>query len=92
MRIVWTDKARQIRNDLILYIAEDNVDAALELDDKIDAAIMMLQEFPFSGKVGQVSGTRELVIHRHYVVVYEVNEDVLTILLVVHTSQKYPSD
>jgi addiction module RelE/StbE family toxin len=90
MKVVWAEKAALARKDLIDYIADDNVQAALELDDTITAAAFRLAAFPLLGKPGRIDGTRELVIHQHYILVYEIVDDVLQILSVLHTSRQYP--
>jgi len=90
MKVVWTTRARLARNDLIDYIADDNVLAALEVDDLFTAAAFRLAEFPLLGKPGRIGGTRELVVHEHYILVYEVVDRVITILMVLHTSCQWP--
>ncbi|EEY4016472.1 type II toxin-antitoxin system RelE/ParE family toxin [Escherichia coli] len=44
------------------------------------------------GRNGRVEGTRELVIHPHFVLVYEVDSQwgKVYILRVLHTAQKWP--
>lgn len=42
------------------------------------------------GKPGRIMGTRELVVHRHYFLVYELHTDTVYILAVVHTSRQWP--
>lgn len=92
MRIVWTERARVIRNDLINFIALNNVLAALEVDDTITAATLRLEDFPLLGKPGRIRGTRELVIHEHYMLVYETDAENITILMVLHTSRQWPPE
>ncbi|HAH2862781.1 TPA: type II toxin-antitoxin system RelE/ParE family toxin [Escherichia coli] len=44
------------------------------------------------GRNGRVEGTRELVIHPHFVLVYEVDSQwgKVYVLRVLHTAQKWP--
>ncbi len=90
MKVVWTTSARQDRNNIIEFIAADNISAALELDMHISRSVVRLMEFPKLGKTGRITGTREFVLHEHYVLVYEVSDTMLIILNVLHTSQKWP--
>jgi len=92
MKIVWAKRATLARSDLIDYIAEDNVLAALEVDDTITAATFRLAEFPLLGKPGRIDGTRELVIHQHYILVYEIVDDAILVLMVLHTSRLWPPE
>ena len=50
-KIQRTDKADEQLRDIIFYIAEDSgdVDIALNYLDKIEKAIMHLEDFPYSG-------------------------------------------
>ncbi len=90
MKIFWAESARYSRRKLIEFIAIDNVAAAIELDDLITFTANRLTEFPLLGKVGRIVGTRELVLHKHYVLIYEVAEGIVFILNILHTSQQWP--
>ena len=92
MKVVWAERATHARNDLINYIAEDNVLAALEMDDTITAAALRLEAFSLLGRPGRIDGTRELVVHQHYILVYEVVDDAIIILMVLHTSRQWPPE
>ena len=43
---------------LVHYIAQDDIDAALHMDDLICTAAEGLCQFPLKGKTGRVAGTR----------------------------------
>lgn len=74
-----------------MYIAGDNPDAAVALDDLFqEKAGLLLTDYPRAGRPGRVEGTRELVAHRHYILVYDVDDDRVRILRVLHTSLQYP--
>ena len=90
MTIIWAQSAREARRHIIEFIAADNVLAALEMEDLLTAAVLRLEEFPQLGKSGRVDGTRELVVHEHYVIVYELMGDIIYILMILHTSRQWP--
>lgn len=89
--VVWIDKAL---NDLKLignYIAQDNPDAAYHALTKIKASADTLGYSPFLGRAGRVESTRELsVTNLPYILAYEVSEQDIRILAVLHTSRKWP--
>jgi addiction module RelE/StbE family toxin len=94
MRVVWTDPAEEDREQIVLFIAQDNEQAALEMDDLFTAAADSLATFPTRAKVGRVAGTRELVVHRNYILVYGIDGDADTVYIkaVLHTSRLWPPE
>ncbi|MFD2580821.1 type II toxin-antitoxin system RelE/ParE family toxin [Novosphingobium colocasiae] len=42
------------------------------------------------GHAGIVAGTRELTPHRSYRIIYEVLDDTVWILVVIHTARQWP--
>jgi toxin ParE1/3/4 len=42
------------------------------------------------GHIGRVPGTRELIPHESYRLVYEVEADTVWILALVHTARQWP--
>jgi addiction module RelE/StbE family toxin len=91
MKALWSPQAKFERDAVIDYIAQDNLVAALELDSRIDDLVDRLTDFPRMGKPGRVVGTRELVAHEHYVLIYEIFEKEIHILSFLHTARQYPS-
>ena len=45
---------------------------------------------PRMGRPGALDGTRELVVHPNYRLVYTVDEDTVTIVALVHSAQHWP--
>lgn len=90
MKLIWTEPARDDRRVIREYIALDNPVAAVELDEQLSARAGQLAEQPEGGRPGRVAGTRELVAHRHYVIIYEVVAATVYILRVLHTSRRWP--
>ena len=92
MRVVWTDPAEEDRVRIVLFIAQDNPQAALEVDELFTAAADSLATFPTRAKVGRISGTRELIVHRHYILVYGIDEEADTVYIkaILHTARQWP--
>ncbi|TSD74511.1 type II toxin-antitoxin system RelE/ParE family toxin [Janthinobacterium sp. KBS0711] len=90
MPIQWKVEAQEDLTAILTYIAQHNQPAALQLYNDIDNAISRLPCHPNLYRSGRVSGTRELVVHPNYVVVYRVGANAIEILAVMHTRQLYP--
>ena len=88
MKIEWTETARQDRRNIYDYLDEHNPIAAIEIDDLIEEKTDLLVDHVLMGRSGREKGTRELVLHPHYVVVYDV-KDTVRILRVLHTAQQW---
>ncbi|SJM63630.1 Death on curing protein, Doc toxin [Brevundimonas diminuta 3F5N] len=90
MRLIWTRLANIDRKDIREYIAEANPNAALALDELLSEKAARLADNPGLGRGGRVTGTRELVAHRNYVMVYDVADDQVRILRVLHAARQWP--
>lgn len=90
MKIRWSSDAADDRVQIRDYIATDNPRAALRVDEAIGAAVGRLGEFPHSGRVGQLANTREIFAYIHYRIVYEVRDDAIWIVAIIHTARQWP--
>ncbi|RKP49097.1 type II toxin-antitoxin system RelE/ParE family toxin [Trinickia fusca] len=90
MRVIWTSEAQQDRNDVRERIAADNPRAALRMDQLFSDAVTKLADFPNVGRLGEITGTRELIPHESYRIVYEAVDDTVWVLAVVHTARQWP--
>lgn len=88
--LLWSARARINLADIIDYIAERNEAAAEALQDDIERAVTQLPQHPYLYRPGRVAGTREMVVHPNYVVVYRVLATSIVILAVLHARQPYP--
>ncbi|MBJ2154046.1 type II toxin-antitoxin system RelE/ParE family toxin [Paracoccus sp. IB05] len=86
----WRQTARDDLRSIIEYIAADNPAAALALWETIEARIGHLPEFPKAHRPGRLPGTRELIAHQNYIVVYSESPDSIEILRVLHGAQMWP--
>lgn len=90
MKVIWTPEAEQDRLDIWDYIATDNPPAAVRMDELFSAAAASLKAFSDKGKLGQIVGTRELIPHENYRLVYQTENDAVWILALVHVARMWP--
>ncbi|HEX7340027.1 MAG TPA: type II toxin-antitoxin system RelE/ParE family toxin [Rhodanobacteraceae bacterium] len=88
----WTAWARADLLAIVDYISDDNPDAAQHLKDELEQKAERLREFPGLFRSGRVPGTREMVAHANYVVVYAEDDSAVRILRVLHAAQQWPVD
>jgi toxin ParE1/3/4 len=89
--VVWLDEAVADLRAIGEYIARDNAEAAYRVMRRIKAAADTLADSPEMGRPGRVEGTRELVISDlPYILPYQITDDAIRILAVMHTSRKWP--
>jgi toxin ParE1/3/4 len=87
--VVWTLRARDRLTQIVKYIAERNPTAARSLKAAIESAPQAAADAPFLFRKGRVPGTREIVVHPNYLVVYRVT-DRIVVLNVLHARRRYP--
>ncbi len=75
---------------IVDYISDDNPAAAQALKDEVEDKTSKLPDHPLMYRLGRVDGTREIVVRRHYIVVYAENPSTVTILRVLHAAQQWP--
>lgn len=90
MRIQWAPEADVDRQNIAEYIALENPLAALALDELLQEKVTHLADHPGMGRPGRISGTRELVVHQNYILVYQFAGDAVLILRVLHAAQLWP--
>ena len=91
MIVEWRPKAREDRDNLFDYIAQDNPRAALELDDRIEVQTDALPKHPELYKPGRVRGTREMILTPSYVLVYRIKKraGVIEIVRIIGARENY---
>ena len=91
MRIRWDPKALDRLEAVGHYAARSRPNAADRTVERIFEAVDGLADFPFRGRPGRITDTRELVIRQTpYIVVYRVRGQVIEVLAVQHTAQRWP--
>jgi addiction module RelE/StbE family toxin len=80
----------QDRADIWDYIAADNPDAAVRMDELFSDAADRPAAHPKMGATGKISGIRELIPHESYRLVYEIDTGTVWVLALVHTAHQWP--
>ena len=91
MELFWTPEAIQDRDDIYDYIEVDNPAAALALDELFAEKAGRFVDHSGLGKPGRAAGTRELVAHQNYILVYDTAGDLVRVLRVLHAARQWPS-
>lgn len=88
--LLWTPESIHDREVIYDYVEADNPAAALALDELFSEKVSRLTDHPALGRPGRVAGTRELVAHQNYIVVYDVHADTVRILRLLHAARQWP--
>jgi addiction module RelE/StbE family toxin len=86
VKLVWTPEALQDRREVWDYIAADNHFAPARMDALFSEAAARLADHPQFGRAGKIDGTRELIPHPSYRLVYEIEGDTVWALVLIHTA------
>lgn len=88
MRVEWSPYAMAQLRATLEMIADDNPAAAVRLARDVLQRARRLSAFPYLGRVGRVPDTRELVVHRNYLITYQVFADRITVLQIWHVARE----
>lgn len=91
LAVFWRPSALADLAAIVDFIGERNEAAAVALAQQIEQAVATTAEHPYMYRTGRVPGTRELVAHPNYIVVYRIGDRV-EVLNVLHARQQYPGD
>ncbi|KMZ13436.1 YafQ toxin protein [Candidatus Burkholderia humilis] len=91
MIVEWHPRAPKRLRQIYEYIEEHNPHAAEDIFRQVSEAVMTLAESPRLYRLGRIEGTREMIVHPNYLVVYSVTDRV-TVLNVLHTRRRFPLD
>ena len=87
-RIRWTVRALRWLDEIGAYIEKDDPDTRVVA--RLVASVDMLAELPTAGRIGRITGTREVVWSDiPYIIPYRVRQHI-EIITVMHASQKWP--
>jgi addiction module RelE/StbE family toxin len=91
MRVRWTTDAADDLERISDYIAKSRPESARRVAQSVVERIGTLEMFPHLGRSGRVQGTREIVFPPlPFVAVYEVREEQVVVLRILHGAQQWP--
>ena len=90
MPLFWTPESVQDREGIYDFIEADNPVAAMEMDEMFSEKALRLLDHPGLGRLGRMTGTRELVVHANYILVYDVKGDQVRVLRLLHAARRWP--
>ena len=91
MRLTWSEYARYKYSEQISYIALRNPKAAEDIEASIEKALNRILLFHRTGRTGRYPDTFECIVKKApLIIVYEIREEMITVLNVLHTAQEYP--
>lgn len=93
MRVRWTTDAADDLERICDYIAQDRRESARRAAQSVVERTGTLETFPHLGRLGRVSGTREMAFAPlPFVAVYEVIDahDEVWVLRILHGAQQWP--
>ena len=88
--VIWSHAARADLKAIIAYIADRSPSAALALHNALVRAAAKLPQQPLLYRPGRIANTRELVVHKNYILVYKVSNTEIRVQSVLHARQQYP--
>ena len=90
MKLRWTRRATADLNRMAARIAAADALAAGEFVMTIRARVERLAQFPVLGRPGALDDTRELVVHRNYILTYRLRRDEAQVLQIRHVARNRP--
>jgi toxin ParE1/3/4 len=86
----WSRRALGDLDRIARHIAADKPLAAAEFMAAVRTSVDRLGSFPLLGRVGALDDTRELVVHRNYLVTYRLRSNEVQVLQVSHVARDRP--
>jgi len=91
LKVSWLPTAANDLANILAYIDERSPSAARDIRQRIEHAVLPVAEHPYLYKRGRVPGTREIVAHPNFIIVYRATNTSIEVINVLHARQQYPS-
>lgn len=90
LKISWPSAASDDLAKIITYVAERSPQAARDLKEHIQGAVLPAAEHPYLYRQGRIPGTREMAVCPNLIVVYELDGRDVVILNMLRAAQQWP--
>lgn len=90
MILRWSRRALADLDRIAARIAIDNPEAASNFALTTASQVSRLQRLALLGRTGPFGETRELVVHRNYIVTYRLRGEEIQVLQVWHVARNLP--
>jgi toxin ParE1/3/4 len=90
LKVIKSDQFLADLENVVVYIAQDNVMAALDLEQLVHSQVDGLADPNFPRRRGRRPGTLELVVHPNYLVVLQQSDTTVKVLNLLHVARQYP--
>ena len=90
MKVCWSRRALADLERIAARIAKDKPLAAIRFAQTVRRKVESLGVFPLLGRSGAYQDTRELVVHKNYLVTYRLRGDEVQVLQVWHVARGLP--
>ena len=89
MKLRWSQRAlADLQRLADRMAADDKPLAAQAFVESIANRVARLEEFPLLGRQGRLDDTRELLVHKNYLVTYRLRADEVQLLQVWHVARE----
>ena len=91
MKIVWSASARRDLDQAYSYLFRESPSGADLVEDRVLAALKLLESYPHLGRAIDESGRRQLAVAKtKYKLIYRVGTRNVHLLRVLHGAQQWP--
>lgn len=92
-KLFWTADGIESFEEIIKYISKDSIFYASNFAKKILLVIEKLPDFPRMGRIVPEYNNPDIreLIYQNYRIVYNITNEVIYIVLVIHGSKELPS-
>jgi len=90
LKVVKSDQFLLDIEYVVLFIAQDKVNAALDLEAHVHQQVDSLSDPNYPRRKGRKVGTLELVVHPNYVVVLQQTATTVVVVNLLHVARQYP--
>lgn len=93
MKVFWTQTAVENLSAIYTYIAQNSLQYAARIVDRITRRSEQIANFPFSGRTVPEFETEQIreVIEGSYRIIYYIKAEQIEVLAIIHGSQKITS-